>query len=139
MLKLLTWKLPSAWVSFVIFLHTPSTQRSHNDRLSHRCHLPEACSPNVNTIFYGAVKKIANRNLLPLQGEPKAAQNPDAFQGQHNRPPFSTPPVAKLSGCRSFQPCKSPPLPTPISHYLNINGKQFTFNERKGAAFDHVP
>lgn len=57
MLKLLIWKLPSAWVSFVIFfLHTPSTQRSYNDRLSHYCHLPEACSPNANTIFYGTVE-----------------------------------------------------------------------------------
>lgn len=82
MLKLLIWKLPSAWVSFVIFfLHTPSTQRSRNDWLSHCCHLLEACSPNVNTIFYGAVKKIPNHNLLKVQGEPEVAQSAKCSEG----------------------------------------------------------
>lgn len=122
MLKLLIWKLPSAWVSFVIFfLHTPSTQRSHNDRLSHCCHLPEACSPNVNTIFSGAVTKIPNHSLLTLSDKPW-----NVFKG-HRDLPFSTAPVAKLSCHRSFWLCKPFPLPISVSYYLNRNGKQFKF------------
>ena len=127
MLKLLIWKLPSAWVSFVIFfLHTPSTQRSDNDRLSHCCHLPEACSPNVNTIFYGAMTKIPNHSLLTLQDGPW-----NVFKGHHDFPPSSIAPVTKWSCHRSFWLCKSLPLPISICYCLNINGKQFKFMGRR--------
>lgn len=50
----------------------------------------------------------------------------NVFKGQHKLPPFSTS-VAKLLCHRSFWLCKSSSSPTPISHYLNINGKPFKF------------
>lgn len=127
MLKLLIWKLPSAWVSFVIFfLHTPSTQRSHNDRLSHCCHLPQACSPNVNTIFYGAVTKIPSRSLLTIQDRPW-----NVFGGHRDLPPTPIAPVAQWSCHRSFWLRRSFPLPIAISYCLNINGKPFKFMGRR--------
>ena len=127
MLKLLIWKLPRPCVSFVIFLHKPSSQRSHNDWQSHCCHLPEACSSNVNTIFYGAVKKIPNCSLLTLQGEPKTAPNLECGQRATQSSFISTPPMAKLPCQRLFWLYNSSPPPTSISHCLHINGKPFKF------------
>ena len=138
MLKLLIWKLPSAWVSFVIFFpSTPSIAKSHQDRLSHCCHLPEAHSPNVNTIFSGAVKMTPDNNLLTLQGEPEVAQNLECVP--RAGPLFSilSSSCSQIVRSQIIWVLQIIPLPTPISHCLNINGKQF--NGAKGAAFAHVP
>lgn len=138
MLKLLIWKLPSAGVSFVIFFPIYPAYK----RVIMTTWVTAAISPKhalQTSIPFSLVqwRWPLTVTCLHYRVNLRWHRTWNVFQEQHHCPPFSPPPVAKLLGHRLFGSCKSSPLPTSISHYLNINGKQF--NGAKGAAFDHIP